>query len=183
MHADSGGIYGSPRVHATLRREGVHVGRKRVERLMREAHIAGVSRRRTGFTRRDPKATLAPDLRSGGRAQVALAADRAGCVLEGLARVDTPMRGRVETEHAFEGLRGELRPVHTRCVLRETCGAFVRFAHRCARNDTFSVVWEYGRFTWQIPGPIPRPVRPLRSAPTFIWSCVDPGCAQGSRTP
>ncbi|MDX3775835.1 IS3 family transposase [Streptomyces europaeiscabiei] len=32
MHAESGGIYGSPRVHAALKREGVHVGRKRVER-------------------------------------------------------------------------------------------------------------------------------------------------------
>jgi hypothetical protein len=32
VHADSGGIYGSPRVHAVLKREGVHVGRKRVER-------------------------------------------------------------------------------------------------------------------------------------------------------
>ncbi|OEJ28705.1 transposase [Streptomyces agglomeratus] len=62
IHADSGGIYGSPRVHAVLRREGVHVGRKRVERLMREADLAGVSPRRKGFTRRDPKATLAPDL-------------------------------------------------------------------------------------------------------------------------
>ncbi|WP_329241015.1 IS3 family transposase [Streptomyces sp. NBC_01478] len=62
IHADSGGIYGSPRVHAVLKREGVHVGRKRVERLMREADIAGVSPRRSAFTRRDPKATLAPDL-------------------------------------------------------------------------------------------------------------------------
>ncbi|WP_329460646.1 IS3 family transposase [Streptomyces sp. NBC_01497] len=62
IHADSGGIYGSPRVHAVLKREGVHVGRKRVERLMREAEIAGVSPRRKGFTRRDPNATLAPDL-------------------------------------------------------------------------------------------------------------------------
>ena len=58
IHADSGGIYGSPRVHAALKREGVHVGRKRVERLMREADIAGVSPRRGGFTRRDPTATL-----------------------------------------------------------------------------------------------------------------------------
>ncbi|MGX1886783.1 IS3 family transposase [Streptomyces sp. NPDC055287] len=41
IHADSGGIYGSPRVHAVLKREGVHVGRKRVERLMREADLAG----------------------------------------------------------------------------------------------------------------------------------------------
>jgi putative transposase len=62
IHADSGGIYGSPRVHAVLKREGVHVGRKRVERLMREADIAGISPRRGGFTRRDPKAALAPDL-------------------------------------------------------------------------------------------------------------------------
>ncbi|MFE2719375.1 IS3 family transposase [Streptomyces mirabilis] len=52
IHADSGGIYGSPRVHAVLKREGVHVGRKRVERLMREAEIAGISPRRGGFTPR-----------------------------------------------------------------------------------------------------------------------------------
>ncbi|MEW2631074.1 IS3 family transposase [Streptomyces sp. NPDC048389] len=62
IHADSGGIYGSPRVHAALKREDVHVGRKRVERLMGEADLAGISPRRKGFTRRDPKATLAPDL-------------------------------------------------------------------------------------------------------------------------
>ncbi|WP_438948435.1 IS3 family transposase [Streptomyces atratus] len=46
IHAASGGNYGSPRVHAVLNREGVHVGRKRVERLMREADITGVSPRR-----------------------------------------------------------------------------------------------------------------------------------------
>ncbi|WP_369394581.1 IS3 family transposase [Streptomyces sp. CG1] len=62
IHTDSGGVYGSPRVHAVLKREGVHVGRKRVERLMREADLAGISPRRGGFTRRGPKATLAPDL-------------------------------------------------------------------------------------------------------------------------
>ncbi|MGW0552558.1 IS3 family transposase, partial [Streptomyces altiplanensis] len=64
IHTDSGGIYGSPRVHAVLKREGVHVGRKRVERLMREAGLAGISPRRTGkgFTRRDRNAELAPDL-------------------------------------------------------------------------------------------------------------------------
>jgi putative transposase len=38
------------------------LGRKRVERLMREADLAGVSPRLKGFTRRDPQATLAPDL-------------------------------------------------------------------------------------------------------------------------
>ncbi|MFE4054397.1 IS3 family transposase [Streptomyces sp. YIM B13518] len=64
IHTDSGGIYGSPRVHAVLKREGVHVGRKRVERLMREAGLAGISPRRAGkgFTRRDRAAGLAPDL-------------------------------------------------------------------------------------------------------------------------
>ncbi|GAA3484791.1 hypothetical protein GCM10018966_093230 [Streptomyces yanii] len=40
----------------------MHVGRKRIERLMREADIAGISPRRKGFTRRDTGATLAPDL-------------------------------------------------------------------------------------------------------------------------
>ncbi|MER5384437.1 IS3 family transposase [Streptomyces sp. NPDC002688] len=55
--------HGSPRVHALLKREGVHVGRKRVERLMRQAGLAGISPRKTkSFTRRDPDADLAPDL-------------------------------------------------------------------------------------------------------------------------
>ncbi|MBZ9645018.1 IS3 family transposase, partial [Streptomyces sp. PSKA30] len=63
VHEDSGGIYGSPRVHAVLKREGVAIGRKRVERLMREAGLAGISPRRAGsFTRRDLDADLAPDL-------------------------------------------------------------------------------------------------------------------------
>ncbi|WP_107501399.1 IS3 family transposase [Streptomyces viridosporus] len=64
IHADSGGIYGSPRVHAVLKRQDVHVGRKRVERLMREAGLAGISPRRhgKGFTRHDPDADPAPDL-------------------------------------------------------------------------------------------------------------------------
>ncbi|MFF2010602.1 IS3 family transposase [Streptomyces sp. NPDC058195] len=42
VYDESGGIYGSPRVHAVLKREGVHVGRKRVERLMRQAGLAGI---------------------------------------------------------------------------------------------------------------------------------------------
>ncbi|MDL5205332.1 IS3 family transposase [Streptomyces sp. ALI-76-A] len=63
IHQDSGGIYGSPRIHAVLKREGVHVGRKRVERLMRQAGLAGISPRRSpSFTRRDPDADPAPDL-------------------------------------------------------------------------------------------------------------------------
>ncbi|WP_371665014.1 MULTISPECIES: IS3 family transposase [unclassified Streptomyces] len=64
IHTDSGGIYGSPRVHAVLKREGTATGRKRIERLMREAGLHGISPRPRGkgFTRRDPAATLAPDL-------------------------------------------------------------------------------------------------------------------------
>ena len=61
---ESGGIYGSPRIHAALRAGGERVGRKRVARLMRELGIEGVTRRRfkTGTTKRDAKARPAPDL-------------------------------------------------------------------------------------------------------------------------
>jgi transposase InsO family protein len=42
VHAASGGTYGSPRVHAELREgHGVRVGRKRIERLRREAVLEG----------------------------------------------------------------------------------------------------------------------------------------------
>jgi putative transposase len=63
-HAASRGTYGSPRVHAELRLAGeLRVGRKRVERLMRQAGRAGVYRRRTrGCTKRDQHATPAADL-------------------------------------------------------------------------------------------------------------------------
>ncbi|BEP14003.1 hypothetical protein acdb102_23140 [Acidothermaceae bacterium B102] len=52
------------RVHAELADLGVRVGRKRVARLMREADLVGVSRRRwrIGTTQRDHSAALAPDL-------------------------------------------------------------------------------------------------------------------------
>ena len=39
LHASSRGTYGAPRIHAQLAREGVHVGRKRVARLMRMAGL------------------------------------------------------------------------------------------------------------------------------------------------
>jgi putative transposase len=64
IHAASDGTYGSPNIHAELRDEGTRVGCKRVARLMRAAHLRGVSRRR-GFvvtTQRDPKQPPAPDL-------------------------------------------------------------------------------------------------------------------------
>jgi putative transposase len=45
IHLRSRGTYGAPRIHAELADEGVHVGRKRVARLMRAASLQGVSRR------------------------------------------------------------------------------------------------------------------------------------------
>ena len=64
IHKASHETYGVPRVHAALRRDhGVRCSTKRVWRLMRQAGISGVSRRRSqGCTRRNPKDPLAPDL-------------------------------------------------------------------------------------------------------------------------
>ena len=46
VHRDSRGTYGSPRIVPALRTKGIQCNHKRVERLMREMGIAGVSRRR-----------------------------------------------------------------------------------------------------------------------------------------
>jgi putative transposase len=57
--------YGSPRVWLELRRQGVRVGRKRVERLMRTHGLQGAYLRRGwkgGSTRQNPHHTAAPDL-------------------------------------------------------------------------------------------------------------------------
>jgi len=63
IHAQSRGTYGAPRIHAELKDRGGRVGRKRVARLMCQAGLEGVSRRRRrGTTRRNPKAQSAPDL-------------------------------------------------------------------------------------------------------------------------
>ena len=63
IHVLSRRTYGAPRIHAELKDEGTHVGRKRVARLMRAARLQGVSRRRsTVTTRRDRSARPAPDL-------------------------------------------------------------------------------------------------------------------------
>jgi putative transposase len=63
IHTRSRGTYGMPRIHVELVHQGVHVGRKRVARLMRIAGLCGVSRRRwITTTRRQPDARPAPDL-------------------------------------------------------------------------------------------------------------------------
>lgn len=62
-HEASRGTYGAPRVHAELRAGAIHCGRKRVARLMRQAGLVGVHRRRFRHTAPgDETATRAPDL-------------------------------------------------------------------------------------------------------------------------
>ncbi|MEJ3958719.1 IS3 family transposase, partial [Brachymonas sp. G13] len=64
IHQMSDTTYGVPRMVAQLARDGVIVNKKRVERLMRQASLKGVSRRRGWCvtTRRDREAGLASDL-------------------------------------------------------------------------------------------------------------------------
>lgn len=64
IHRMSRRCYGSPRVHAELRLgEGIRCSRKRVERLMRQAAVSGIYRRKgRGCTRRDPDAAPSADL-------------------------------------------------------------------------------------------------------------------------
>lgn len=51
IHREHRGVYGSPRIHAELRiTHDIRVGRKRVERLMRQANISGLVRRKRGRT-------------------------------------------------------------------------------------------------------------------------------------
>lgn len=63
IHAEHKGGYGSPRVTTELRRRGRRVNRKRVERIMRERGIVGITRRRRrSLTKQDTSAAPAPDL-------------------------------------------------------------------------------------------------------------------------
>jgi putative transposase len=39
VYHQNGGRYGSPRIHAALKAQGIHCGVKRVARLMREKHL------------------------------------------------------------------------------------------------------------------------------------------------
>lgn len=63
-HADSGGRYGSPRVHAVLRAHGKKAGRGRIERLMRRHGIRGLvaQRRRVQTTDSRHPFPIAPNL-------------------------------------------------------------------------------------------------------------------------
>jgi putative transposase len=56
--------YGSPRVHAALKRQGINVGRKRVARLMQQNGLVAkhTRRRRPVTTQPDPGARVAPNL-------------------------------------------------------------------------------------------------------------------------
>ncbi len=62
IHQRSRGTYGAPRIHFELASQDIRVSRKRVARLMREAGLQGVSRRRVFTTVRDRHARPAPDL-------------------------------------------------------------------------------------------------------------------------
>jgi len=64
IHRMSRHSYGSPRVHAELRLgAGIRCSRKRVERLMRQADVQGIHRRKgRGCTRRAPDAEPSNDL-------------------------------------------------------------------------------------------------------------------------
>ena len=63
IHEASKETYGAPRIHAELAEDGIHVGRKRIERLMQAKGLRGVSRRRfVVTTERDPRARPAVDL-------------------------------------------------------------------------------------------------------------------------
>jgi len=62
-HRRSRGTYGAPRIHADLREAGVRVGRKRVARLLKQAGLQGVSRRKyVRTTVRSDHGRPAPDL-------------------------------------------------------------------------------------------------------------------------
>jgi putative transposase len=63
IHRTSRETYGAPRIHAELADQGHTVSRKRIARLMRNAGLAGISRRKgIRTTVRDPRARAAADL-------------------------------------------------------------------------------------------------------------------------
>jgi putative transposase len=76
IHAENRGVYGSPRIHAELLlADGERIGRKRVERLMRQAGITGLRPKKRGRTTvRVPGVRVCEDLVD--RAFMASAPDR-----------------------------------------------------------------------------------------------------------
>jgi putative transposase len=63
IHAVSNETYGSPRIHAQLKREGIHISRKRVARLMDQANIKVKTRRRfRATTNSKHKLPIAPNI-------------------------------------------------------------------------------------------------------------------------
>ncbi len=61
-HEACQGTYGWPRVHRALHREGIHVSRKRVARIMRQRGLIGRCRRRFVVTTISDPDTTAVDL-------------------------------------------------------------------------------------------------------------------------
>ncbi len=64
IHEESRCVYGAPRIHADLKlKHHIDCSRKRVAKLMRQADLVGIHRRKfTGTTKRDPKRDPYPDL-------------------------------------------------------------------------------------------------------------------------
>ncbi|WP_410673396.1 IS3 family transposase [Amycolatopsis sp. cmx-4-68] len=60
IHAEHRGAYGVPRITAELHRRGHTVNHKRVERLMREHGLAGITRRKRRTTTRPAASPVAP---------------------------------------------------------------------------------------------------------------------------
>jgi putative transposase len=60
---DNRGIYGSPRIYAELKEQGIHCGRKRIVRLMQQQHLmAKRSRRKAHTTESTHSFPVAPNL-------------------------------------------------------------------------------------------------------------------------
>ena len=64
IHWDSRKLYGSPRVHAALRKEGQKISRRRVEKLMRDNDLRAITKRRVRVKTTDSNHNLpiAPNL-------------------------------------------------------------------------------------------------------------------------
>jgi putative transposase len=57
------GVYGSPRIHAALADQGIHIGRKRVVRLMQQVRLSAHCRtHRVVTTKANPQARLAENV-------------------------------------------------------------------------------------------------------------------------